>query len=346
MLPKFSGTEDPYLFIREFEELCATLRLQQLSDDSIRSRLITFALRDNAKKLLYELLPSSITTWGQLVAIFLRKYFPAHKTTKFRMEIIQTKQGEHELLWQYLERFKELLLQCPHHGFEMWRLTQIVYEGLNCSTKTMVETMCGGEFCNKNVREAWDFLGEVAEKSMQWEAIRTPEVPTPFKGGIYPIAQVPETDARLSAVIRRIEALELRPTPKPMNSATSQVCLVCCATDHSVENCPSDQAYALYQKPRSDPFAPTYNQGWKQHPNLSYSTAPHQGGPQAPFHPQTPQPFNGQPQAQFHQQAPQPFPGQPQSFQGPPQRPFQPQSSPLNVQTHQASGPPASFPPE
>ena len=123
MLPKFSGTDDPYLFIREFEELCATLRLQQLSDDSIRLRLITFALRDNAKKWLYGLPPSSITTWGQLVALFLRKYFPAHKTTKFRMDIIQTKQGERESLWQYLERFRELLLQCPHHGFEMWRLT-------------------------------------------------------------------------------------------------------------------------------------------------------------------------------------------------------------------------------
>ena len=49
MLPKFSGTEDPYLFIREFEEVCVTLKLQQLNDDSIRLRLITFALRDNAK---------------------------------------------------------------------------------------------------------------------------------------------------------------------------------------------------------------------------------------------------------------------------------------------------------
>ena len=123
MLPKFSGTEDPYLFIREFEELCATLKLQQLTDDSIRLRLITFALRDNAKKWLYGLPSNSITTWAQLVEAFLRKYFPAHKTAKFRMDIIQTKQGENESLWQYMEKFRELLLQCPHHGFEMWRLT-------------------------------------------------------------------------------------------------------------------------------------------------------------------------------------------------------------------------------
>ena len=56
----------------------------------------------------------------------------------------------------------------------------------------MVESMCGGEFSNKSVIEAWDFLGDVAEKSMQWEAIREPEVPTPIKGGIYLNIQVPE----------------------------------------------------------------------------------------------------------------------------------------------------------
>ena len=43
-----------------------------------------------------------------------------------------------------------------------------MYEGLNYSTKTMVESMCGGEFNNKSVREAWDFLGDVAEKLMLW----------------------------------------------------------------------------------------------------------------------------------------------------------------------------------
>ena len=36
MLAKFAGKEDPYLFIREFEEVCATLRIQQLTNDSIR----------------------------------------------------------------------------------------------------------------------------------------------------------------------------------------------------------------------------------------------------------------------------------------------------------------------
>ena len=203
--------------------------------------------------------------------------------------------------------------------------------------------MCGGEFSNKSTREAWDFLGDVAEKSMQWETIRAPEVPTPSKGGIYPNVQVLEQEPKLSSVIRRLEALELRPTPRSVNQVASQPCAFCYAIDHSVENFPSDQACALYQKPRSDPFSPTYNQGWRQHPNLSHSTGPHQGGPQAQFHQQAPLPFQGQPQAfQGHQQS---FQGPPQAFQGPPQRPFQPQSTPMNVQPNQTHGnvPPPGF---
>ena len=50
MLPKFTGIEDAYIFIREFEELCATIRLQQLSEDEVKLRLINFFLKDNAKK--------------------------------------------------------------------------------------------------------------------------------------------------------------------------------------------------------------------------------------------------------------------------------------------------------
>ena len=84
MLPKFRGNEDPYLFIREFEEVCATLRLHQLSDDSIHLRLITFTLCDNAKKCLYGLSPNSIKTWDQLVVVFLKKFFQNHKTAKIR----------------------------------------------------------------------------------------------------------------------------------------------------------------------------------------------------------------------------------------------------------------------
>ena len=62
ILPKFTEIENAYIFIREFEEVCATMRLQQLSEDEVKLRLINFALKDNVKKWLYSLLNQSVTT--------------------------------------------------------------------------------------------------------------------------------------------------------------------------------------------------------------------------------------------------------------------------------------------
>ena len=80
------------------------------------------------------------------------------------MEINQFRQLEGESLWQYLDRFKDLLNQCPHHDVEIWRLAQIIYEGLNLAMRTMVESMCGGEFTNNDANSAWAFLVEVSKK--------------------------------------------------------------------------------------------------------------------------------------------------------------------------------------
>ena len=37
------------------------------------------------------------------------------------------------------------------------------YDGMSSSMKLLLETMCGGDFMNKNMEEAMDFLSYVAE---------------------------------------------------------------------------------------------------------------------------------------------------------------------------------------
>ena len=50
----------------------------------------------------------------------------------------------------------DLLAQCPHHGIEKWRQYQILYDGLDYQTKTLLETMCQGEFLKKDEDQGWD----------------------------------------------------------------------------------------------------------------------------------------------------------------------------------------------
>jgi len=111
MLPKFTGmdSEDAYMFVSDFEEVCAMVKIQQLTDDAIKLRFIPFALKDNAKKWLSSLPTNSISTWEEFVTVFLKKYYPRHKTAKLRNEINQFHQIAGEPFWRYLERFKDLL---------------------------------------------------------------------------------------------------------------------------------------------------------------------------------------------------------------------------------------------
>ena len=64
-----------------------------------------------------------------------------HKTARIRNEINQFRQFNKELFWRYLERFKDLLAQCPYHAIENWRLCQIIYEGVDYQYKTLLESM-------------------------------------------------------------------------------------------------------------------------------------------------------------------------------------------------------------
>ena len=79
------------------------------------------------------------------------------KTIKLRNEINHFVQLE-KVIFECFERFKILLAHYPHHGLERWWLCQIIYEGPDQSTRTMVESMCQGGFLNKSETEAWEFL--------------------------------------------------------------------------------------------------------------------------------------------------------------------------------------------
>jgi len=65
-------------------------------NDVARKKFIRFALNDDAKRWMYGLKVNSIGCWDCFVHMFVRRYFPTHKTIKLRDEILSFMQLEHK----------------------------------------------------------------------------------------------------------------------------------------------------------------------------------------------------------------------------------------------------------
>jgi hypothetical protein len=100
-------------------------------------------------------MPNSITSWESLLSKFYNKFFPMSKVNEYRKEISSFTQEEDEKFSKSWECFKDLLIKCPPHGFEKWRLIQFFYQGL-APNRSMIELMNGGAFLSLTGDLAYD----------------------------------------------------------------------------------------------------------------------------------------------------------------------------------------------
>ncbi|RVW24511.1 hypothetical protein CK203_090877 [Vitis vinifera] len=252
LLPTFHGmeSENPYAHIKEFEDVCNTFQEGGTAIELMRLKLFPFTLKDKAKIWLNSLRPRSIRTWTELQADFLKKFFPTHRTNGLKR-------------------------QSP-------------------TSQHILETMCGGDFMSKNPEEAMDFLSYVSEVSRGWDEPTNREigkrpVQQMSKGGMYNLSEDMEMKAKVAAMARKIEEMELRKVHEVQAISEPQQpanpCSICQSFEHMVEECPTipavremfgEQANLIGQwKPNSNaPYGNTYNSSWRNHPNFAWKPRP------------------------------------------------------------------------
>src|SRR3954468_7065387 len=213
------------------------------------------------------------------------------------------------------ERFKDLLLKCPHHGFEVWRLVQYFYNGLVQADRSMIESMKGGRFVSLNQLEAHEFLENLSESSQQWDHSQRDR--NTRRAGLHEISADMSINMKLDALTRKVEALTMSKAIEPVMSIQKEVCNVCASPMHPTSQCPTyltypnqypEQANVMYDNTK---LGNTYNPNWRNHPNLSWKPNQPQHnfgnqynpGSQQPYrppfqHPQQPPRFNEPPRAQ------------------------------------------------
>ena len=243
LLPKFHSldSKNPYLHLKEFEEVCFTFHDQSCNEENIRLKLVPFSLKDKAKTWLNSLRPRSIGTWQEMQIEFLKKLFPIHRTIALKRQIMNFSQKDNDLFHECWERFKDLLNACPHHGYETWHIISFFYESLTPKMCQFVEMMCNGEFLDKDLDEAFDYFDFLDENAQSWDTTDTSDwsraSTNPSEGGKYQLREDDDLSARVASITRKLEAMELRKV-NGVNivSKIDEVCRICETMEHPIMN--------------------------------------------------------------------------------------------------------------
>nr|GEY10459.1 reverse transcriptase domain-containing protein [Tanacetum cinerariifolium] len=155
---QFTGRQDPHNHLRFFNKVTSTFRHPEVPNTTIKLLLFPFSLEGEAQIWLDKEPPRSILTWEDLVSKFINQFFPPSKTTYLRNEIINFLHKPNETFNEAWERFKDLLRQCPYHGFSELHQLDTFYNALNPNDQDALDSAAGGNFLDKIPRECLSII--------------------------------------------------------------------------------------------------------------------------------------------------------------------------------------------
>ncbi|VFQ86442.1 unnamed protein product [Cuscuta campestris] len=186
---------------------------------------------------------------------------------------------------EYWKRFNKLCASCPQHQISEQLLIQYFYEGLSLMDRSMVDAASGGALVTKTPEEARNFFNLIYQNTQQF-GLRMNEP----KKETESLAALTDQIANLTKVMGQMVSV---------GGIKKSVCSVCSLEGHTSEVCPSFQnqmfsapafhsenfqnckvkaAFNNQGQRRYDPYSNSYNEGWRDHPNLRYGPRPSHPG--------------------------------------------------------------------
>ncbi|KAJ9159609.1 hypothetical protein P3X46_025106 [Hevea brasiliensis] len=278
---QFAGSpiEDPHYHLQYFLALCDTFKMNGVSDQAIRLRAFPFSLRDRARKWLLSQPAGTFTTWENLSQAFLARYFPPAKTVKLRLELNTFRQKEGESLYDAWERYKDLQRECPHHGIEDWILVQNFYNGLLPSTRSTIDSGAEGDIMEKIVPQALELLERVAYHNYEWSNERGNARTTT---GVLEVDALNMINAQFDQLTKKLERMQANAVGINSQHEDSYG-----GGYMSLEYSNFNKPYTEHmnyvknggnfnQRQPNNPYSNTYNPGWRNYPNFSWSNQQNQ----------------------------------------------------------------------
>nr|GEZ18765.1 reverse transcriptase domain-containing protein [Tanacetum cinerariifolium] len=171
--------EDPHAHIRYFNKITPTMRVPNVPSSSIKLMLFPFSLEVAARIWLKKEAPRSILTREDLVSKFINQFFPPSKMTNLRNEITRFQQRFDESFYEVWERFNDLLMACPHHGFSELHQLDTFYNALNVNDQDSLNSAAD---ISSDVAELKDMVRALLlDKKNQSSALAPSLTPAPVK---------------------------------------------------------------------------------------------------------------------------------------------------------------------
>nr|GFA07669.1 reverse transcriptase domain-containing protein [Tanacetum cinerariifolium] len=158
---QFTGRQDPHNHLRFFNKVTSTFRHPEVPKTTIKLLLFPFSLEGEARIWIDKEPP--ILTWEDLASKFINQFFPPSKTTYLRNEITNFLQKPNETFNEAWARFKDLLRQCPYHGFYELHQLDTFYNALNQNDQDALDSAARGNFLDKIPRECLSIIESKAK---------------------------------------------------------------------------------------------------------------------------------------------------------------------------------------
>ncbi|CAM8890281.1 unnamed protein product [Rhodiola kirilowii] len=350
---QFSGrdNEDPNSHLTSFLEVCATFKINGISEDAKLLRLFPFSLTGRARDWLMSQTPDSFTTWEELAMAFLNKYFPPSKTAHYRSQITNFVQMDGETLYEAWERYKEYQRLCPHHNLDDLLLFPTFYQGVDGNSRLALDTALGGAIMDLAPHEAFAVIEKITKNYFMWGSERGNPRRRNERHKVKAVSSSDYDALRKDFDNLSDEVFRMKHPEK--ESSTRQGCDICEVYEHETTSCPlvqrdvQGQSYGEVnfvggnqsrdygssanqgQSSQANYTTPKFSSGWKNHPNFSYKTTnptrPDFGSTPPGFGPKPTQSNQGfQPRNQYQSQGPTLLQrNQGQQYQSQAQRPYQ-----------------------
>ncbi|XP_057760529.1 uncharacterized protein LOC130980901 [Arachis stenosperma] len=284
LLPKFHGlpTEEPIKHLRDFQTACSTTRWHGAAEVTIWLYTLPFSLEGKAREWFYTQLVEVVTNWDLLRREFLEKFFPAEVTDRLRKEISCIIQGKSETLYEYWERFRNLLDSCPHHKIDQLVLISYFTKGMKPQDKTTLDAMSNDSLKKyKMTTEAWQLITDLAESTRN--ASKT--------------VALAKTLGEMTNIRKQLQLNQQQPPPPPQQHCQQLVpqrlCGICALYSHYTDECPQLQPedntlvathnfydrlnQGYYQQGGNFSQGGNYNQGWQDNYNQGWRNNSNQG---------------------------------------------------------------------